>query len=229
MEPRGGPQHIPRPDRWRLGAPSPWAHLGAPLVTITGIEAALEVRGEGTVVGARPTPEHRRSAVLVALYEHDEQTWVVLTRRSPQMRSHTHQVSFPGGRVDPTDTDDWATACREAHEEVDLHPSLPRRIGQLDAFIAGGSQVFVTPIVAELPRKPVLTPNPTEVEHILHVPLSELLLPEVFREELWTPGQGQERAITFFELRGDTVWGATAAMLRQLLAIATGTDASLTR
>ena len=34
---------------------------------------------------------------------------------------------------------------------------------------------------------------------------------------------GVDRPIWFFELVGDTVWGATAAMLRQLLGIVTGT------
>jgi len=54
------------------------------------------------------------------------------------------------------------------------------------------------------------------------VPLAELLDPEVFREERWDIF-GTEREMWFFELVGDTVWGATAAMLRQLLGFLTGT------
>ena len=64
--------------------------------------------------------------------------------------------------------------------------------------------------------------NSAEVDAILHVPLAELLDPAVYREELW-PLWGQDRSIFFFDLYGDTVWGATAAMLRQLLGILTGT------
>ena len=142
-----------------------------------------------------------------ALYEENEEAWVVLTRRSPRMRSHTHEVSFPGGRIDPGDDDEWAAAVREAQEEVALDPALPRRIGELDSFVTGGSESFVTPVVAALPARPHLVANEAEVEHILHVPLRELLRPEVFREELWTrPGRAQF-AVTFFELVGDTVWG----------------------
>ena len=63
----------------------------------------------------------------------------------------------------------------------------------------------------------------TEVEEIQLVPLAELLLEEVFREEEWAVG-GSSRSMHFFELVGDTVWGATAAMLRQLLMIAAGID-----
>ena len=67
--------------------------------------------------------------------------------------------------------------------------------------------------------RPVLRPNPAEVDAVLLVPVAELLLDEVYREERWF-WEGQERPIFFFELVGDTVWGATAAMLRQLLALA---------
>jgi hypothetical protein len=74
--------------------------------------------------------------------------------------------------------------------------------------------------------RPSLTPNPAEVDLVLHVPLAELLLDEVYREERWMWG-GVERPIFFFELVGDTVWGATAAMLRQLLALTLGFAAAL--
>ncbi len=225
MNRRGGPQVIPRPPGTTDGGPAPWAHLGAPAVSLAAIEVGLAQRGAARIAGAHPTTEHSRSAVLIPLYEVDGEPWVVLTRRSPNLRSHTHQVSFPGGRIDTTDHNGWAAALRESHEEIALDPALPRHIGELDSFVTGGSQSFISPFVAILPGRPRLTANEAEVEQILHVPVAELLLPEVFREELWMR-DGRRLPITFFELYGDTIWGATAAILRQLLGIATGTEAS---
>lgn len=167
----------------------------------------------------------RESAVLALLYEDAGEPHVVLTRRSPQMRHHAHEVSFPGGRHDDTDPDLWSTAVREAVEEVSLDASSVRHIGNLDSFVTVGSRTLVHPFVAVADRRPELTPEPAEVESIRHVALGELLLDEVWREEWWPMRHfGEPRAITFFEIVGDTVWGATGAMLRQLLAIATGTD-----
>ena len=60
---------------------------------------------------------------------------------------------------------------------------------------------------------------------MLHVPVAELLDPAIFREERWTFPWAEDRPIFFFELVGDTVWGATGAMLRQLLGLVTGTSA----
>ena len=53
--------------------------------------------------------------------------------------------------------------------------------------------------------------------------VAELLDPANFREETWTFPWAEDRPIFFFELVGDTVWGATGAMLRQLLGLVTGT------
>lgn len=229
---RGGPQHIPRPEGWRPGGPAPWARL-APhqrRVSLSRIEAALAARGAGAV---RPDPWRRttsthHSAVLVPLYEHGGDVHVVLTRRAPHLRKHRWEVAFPGGRRDDDDPTLWHTALREAHEEIALDPALPRLVGELDRFVTVSSVSLVTPLVGVLPGRPEgLRPAPEEVEQILHVPLAELLLDEVFREECWSFGD-VERPVTFFELEGDTVWGATAAMLRQLLAVATGTDDGLT-
>lgn len=163
--------------------------------------------------------------MLVPLYETDGVTRVVLTRRSPHLRSHTWEVSFPGGRADDGESP-WQTALREAHEEIALEPSLVRPIGELDRFVTVGSQSLVHPVVGALPARPELTPEPAEVDQILHVPLDELVLDGVFREELWPIGDAL-RPITFFELHGNTVWGATAAMIRQLLTLTLGVDDDL--
>ena len=163
--------------------------------------------------------------MLVALFDDPEGAGphVVLTRRSPRLASHTHEVSFPGGRHDPDDADLWATALREAKEEIDLDPSLPRLLGRLDPVVTVGSGSLIQPFVAVLSGPPELEPNPDEVEAVRIVALSELVRDEVYREELWPRAEGPW-SITFFELEGDTVWGATAAMLRQLLALALGVE-----
>ena len=82
---------------------------------------------------------------------------------------------------------------------------------------------YIVPVVGLLPGRPELTPNPGEVDQILQVALAELMEPGVFREEQWGTGE-TARPIYFFDLVGDTVWGATAALLRQLLARLTETD-----
>ena len=159
--------------------------------------------------------------MLVPLYLDDGEPMVLLTRRSPRMRAHTHEVAFPGGRHDDTDADHVATALREAQEEVNLDPATVQVIGGLDWFVTGGSGSLVHPYVGMLAKPPKnLVANPDEVEAILPVSLNELLLDEVWREEIWTR-DGRRSPVTFFELYGDTIWGATANMLRQLLTIAT--------
>lgn len=194
---------------------------------LDGVVDALQRRQGPQIVGSVPDGA-RDSAVLCLLYEEAGEPHVVLTRRSPMMRLHAHEVAFPGGRKDDDDADLWSTALREAEEEVALDASTVEHVGALDSFVTVGSRTLVTPYVGVTDRRPVLTASPDEVESVRHVALSELLLDEVWREEIWPLRHfGAPRAITFFELEGDTVWGATGAMLRQLLAIATGTDDSI--
>lgn len=225
---RGGPQHIPRPDGAVAGEPAPWADLSpAERDVDLGVLAGRLAARTPRILDTGRVAE-RESAVLVPLYERSGHTQVILTRRSRHLRSHRFEVSFPGGGRDAGESL-WQTAVREAHEEITLDPTVVRPIGRLDAFVTVGSRSLVHPWVAVLDELPAgLSPNPREVETIIHAPVSELLSDEVYREERW-PIDGELRPITFFELVGDTVWGATAAMLRQLLAIATGTEDRLAR
>lgn len=219
---RGGPQVIPRPSDARPGGPPPWNHIPE---AERRVDLPLLVERladhEPQFVDRGLAQQGRTSAVLVPLYEDEGEATVLLTRRSPTLRAHTHEVSFPGGRHDEDDPDLVATALREAREEVRLDTSSLRIVGELDRFVTGGSGSMVTPFVAVLDAAPQgLVANPGEVEAILEVPLREFLLDEVWREELWARG-GDPWPVTFFELYGDTVWGATGNMLRQLLTLAT--------
>lgn len=217
----GGPQRIPRPPGARPGAAAPWSSLTADglAVDLAALRGALE---------KRPGPRTQRlggrvSAVLIPLYEHRDEPHVILTRRAAHLRTHGREVAFPGGGHEPGDADLWETALREAREEIGLDPAAAICLGELDPFFTVGSDSLVHSFVAELPagRPAVLRPDPCEVEKILHVPLSELLAPDTYRQELW-PRDGTMRPINFFEVPGDTIWGATAAILRQLLLLATG-------
>jgi 8-oxo-dGTP pyrophosphatase MutT (NUDIX family) len=161
-------------------------------------------------------PDTRRAAVLAPVYDRDGEAWVVLTRRAQHLRAHQGEVSFPGGRRDG-DEPLVATALREAEEEIRLDPDSVEVIGELDHLTTAISSVAIAPFVGALSAVPTgLRPADAEVERILHVPVSELLDDGVFHEEVWDFG-GMTRPMWFFDLEGDTVWGATAALLRQLL------------
>ena len=219
---RGGPQVIPRPEHWRIGDCAPWFHIADRRLRLDGVVAAITGREPAGVRGSPPTGSEQQAAVLIGLYD-QENPRVVLTRRSRALRSHTNEVAFPGGRVDPTDGDLWATACREAFEETRMDTGGLQPVGRLDSHVTVGSHTIIHPFVAVLPRRPDLTPNPDEVETICHVPLGDLLDDRAWREERWETPLGTI-VVTFFELDGDTVWGATAAMLRQLLALSLQVD-----
>ncbi len=220
---RGGPQVIPRPALWTPGRPAPWSQVGTTsgLIVPDRVRSAVpsERRGNPSPVaelGASP------SAVLIPIYEHEGELWVVLTRRAQSLRTHRGEVSFPGGRADPGETMVEA-ALREANEEVFLDPTLVEPLGELDHLTTVTRRAYIVPVVGLIDGRPELGRNPAEVEAVLHVPLSELMAPDVFHEERW--GEGElSRPVYFFDLFGDTVWGATAALLRQLLALLTGTD-----
>jgi 8-oxo-dGTP pyrophosphatase MutT (NUDIX family) len=213
---RGGPQHIPRPPGTRRGGPPPWAALpeSRRRPTIDQVRRALE-RGPAPRRSPVEALTNRYSAVLAPLYEHEGDVHVVLTRRAWHMRSHTGEVSFPGGKQEPGESL-WQTALRESTEEIGLDPTAVEHVGELHHLATVTSRASIVPYVGVLPDRPDLVPNPDEVDAILHVPLAELMEPDVYRQERWGV-PGIDRPIHFFEIVGDTIWGATGSMLVDLL------------
>jgi 8-oxo-dGTP pyrophosphatase MutT (NUDIX family) len=229
-ERRGGPQLIPRPDSAKPGAPAPWAHLPAEQrhVSLDRVLAALRRAGPAKPSPWEPPVGALRSAVLVPLFEDDGCACVVLTRRAQHLRSHKGEVAFPGGRQDDGESL-MEAALREAREEIGLDTQLVEIVGELDHLATVSSNSSIVPYVGVLPGRPTrFTPNPDEVEAVFTVSLDELLRDDVFHTETWewqqATGLVGERPVHFFELYGDTVWGATARILVNLLCIVTGVE-----
>ncbi len=212
------PQVVPRPPGWQPGPSSPWSALGAAEragLDLDRVRMMLQAAA-GPPSAPGVGPRERSAAVLVALFDEAGEAHVVLTRRAATMRSHRHQVSFPGGRLDPGERLDQA-ALREAEEEVGLDPASVELLGRLPPFEAFAGLSTITPFVGALPARPHLRPNPAEVERAFSVPLAALVAPGCHWEERWPLPGGDLYPIHFFDLSLDLVWGATARILVSFL------------
>ena len=156
------------------------------------------------------------AAVLVPLVERAEGLHVLLTQRASQLRKHAGQISFPGGRMEPTDADPKATALREAHEEIGLDASFVTVVGYLpDHVLLSGFRV--TPVVAFVSLGFELLLEPSEVQDTFEVPLEFVFDPANHRARRRQFGFGEEEVELCDIPYGDrNIWGATAGMLLTL-------------
>jgi 8-oxo-dGTP pyrophosphatase MutT (NUDIX family) len=153
------------------------------------------------------------AAVLVA-FVLDDPPSVLLTKRTAHLSKHPGQVSFPGGRIDPTDTDAIAAALREAQEEIALDPARVTVLGSLSDFLTG-TGYRITPVIGLVPAGLAFQPSPNEVEIVFELPLSVLLDPEAPRLHA-REVEGRQRDFWVWPHSEHYIWGATAAILVHL-------------
>ena len=160
-------------------------------------------------------PALRQAAVLLPVVCRNDALSMLFTRRNESMRQHAGQVSFPGGAVESGDSDAIATALRETREETGIDAGFISPLGFLDCFdtISG---FCVSPVVALVREGFAVAPDPREVAEVFEVPLDYILEPDrMQRSEILWHGRGRE--IFEFDYAGKRIWGATAAILQNLL------------
>ena len=122
-------------------------------------------------------PNMQQAAVLILLDKLESGAEVVLTQRAAHMRLHPGEVAFPGGKCDAEDPHHWATALREAEEEIGLDPACVQGLGFL-APLTTRSEIQVTPCVGVLTQPVHFRANPEELDAVFRVPLKFLARPE---------------------------------------------------
>lgn len=214
------------PDTQPLLGPCSLAPLDASNLTIDFIRSAFERSAQiqwqveplcthAFIQSFTDHPQSVRSAVCVAIAERDSELSVIFTRRAESLPHHPGQVSFPGGRVDAGDPDAIAAALRETHEEVGIAPQYIEPLAEQPIFLTN-TRFAMRPVISLLHPGYQLRPNPEEVAEIFTVPLVELMNPG--RHQIHRMRNRSLREGVYFSIKwqGRNIWGATAAVVRNL-------------
>lgn len=164
--------------------------------------------------GARNSgPALRPAAVLAPVMAHQDGARVLLTRRADSLTSHTGQIAFPGGRLDPGETAVDA-ALREAWEEVALPPASVEVLGLGDPY-ESGSGFLITPVVGWITPPVALTPSPDEVAEVFETPWDFLMDVANHRRDHMELN-GVRRFFWAMPWNERYIWGVTAGLLKAL-------------
>jgi 8-oxo-dGTP pyrophosphatase MutT (NUDIX family) len=187
---------------------------------LPGLAAAMEMapqhRGHMGVEAAR-LKGCREGAVMILLYAVEGMIHTVLTVRSNTLRTHSGQISLPGGRIDPGEHE-TETARRETEEELGIPARSIELLGMLTQVYIPPSNFCLTPVVGVLREPPEFHPNPDEVAMIIEVPI-DMLVGTTNRHVEERIIEGIARRIPYFLVREHKVWGATAIVLAEFAAL----------
>jgi len=194
-------------------------HGRAVELDVEELRRRLAAPGPGAVLPGDPGMERTDAAltpasVLMPIVERADELMMLFTRRTAHLRSHSGQISFPGGRAEPADPSPESTALRETHEEIGLAPDRVRLLGRL-ADYSTRTGYRITPVVGAVAAPFELRPDAGEVDEVFEVPLSFLLDP---RNHLRHSRvfQGETRWFYAIPYHDYYIWGATAGMLVNL-------------
>ena len=153
---------------------------------------------------------YRLASILVVIY--GDEPIIVMTEKPKHMKFHAGEISFPGGKLDPGDSNLLETALRETSEEIGLTITKEHVIGQLEPVVTLNSGFLILPFVSVVDKIPALSPN-AEVEKIFHIPLKSFLKTQAKDSD---PNHNLIQEMYTFEYQNQIVWGASARVLKQI-------------
>jgi 8-oxo-dGTP pyrophosphatase MutT (NUDIX family) len=158
------------------------------------------------------------SAVLVPLLTINETYHILFIKRSQQVEHHKGEISFPGGICEKGDNSFESTALRETFEEIGIQPRDVVILGMVDDMETVSTRYRVTPVVGVIPYPYSFTLSAKEVDEILTIPVSHLLNEDNGREESIVR-QGKRYTSYVYHYKYYVIWGATARILKNFLAL----------
>jgi 8-oxo-dGTP pyrophosphatase MutT (NUDIX family) len=198
---------------------------------ISLIKAELQKPLPGTNQQYLMAPEFRRSfslsspvknaGVMICIFPGENDLQTVFIKRRDYDGPHGGQVSLPGGVYEVQDQDMGDTAIRETREEIGIDLDKNEILGSLTPLLIPISAMQVHPFVCFYRKKPVFTPENREVEYLIIAGLGELSDPKRIERERWML-HGSENKVPFYRVQGNIIWGATAMIISEFLAVISG-------
>ncbi|MFN8578503.1 MAG: CoA pyrophosphatase [Candidatus Sericytochromatia bacterium] len=157
------------------------------------------------------------ASVLIPIFEIDNKSHIIFTKRTDKVSHHKGQISFPGGKFDKTDKDLEFTALRETQEEIGVNPEDIKIVGKINNMVTN-TNFIVSPFVGILPYPYNFLVNPDEISELIIVPVKHLMNKNFFRIEK-KEFNGKLFDIYYYEYLNHTIWGVTGKILFDFLSL----------
>ncbi len=174
----------------------------------------------GAERGQKAPADAHINGVLILLYLHNDRLWLPLILRPEYPGVHSGQISLPGGRIEECDSGLKDTALREAQEEIGVDPQYVRILGKLTPLYIGASNNLVHPFVGCVSSRPTFVTDEREVALLIETPISDLLCKDKLRHDT-RQINGRTVYVPYYHVCDQMVWGATAMILSEFLALPT--------
>ena len=182
---------------------------------LPGLNAQKKMAPDGRINGNyNSNPKYaKKSAVLILLYQTCDKVYFPVIQKTMYEGVHSGQISFPGGQYEFEDKTLNITAVREAEEEIGVNSKDVEVLGKLTDLFIPVSNFIVTPYVGVIYKKPIFNVNPSEVDKIFEVEISELISPKILNEKIQI--NGSEIIAPYYIFNKVKIWGATAMVLSE--------------
>lgn len=185
---------------------------------LPGVQAQLRMSSMKRIhelMGSVASSQAKPSSVLLLLYPIGKDLNLVFIQRPNYVGVHAGQISLPGGKREPGDSDLTETALRESKEEIGINPDDVRILGKLSDLYIPPSRFLVSPFVGYSPTRPDFIKDPSEVDEIIEVKVKDLFSEHVLKMTRHKVGLGIIIKVPAFVVKGHVIWGATAMILSE--------------